>query len=360
MITIIHILGDANLSGAPSHVLSLLVGLDSKQFRQTVICPPGPLTDRLAEFKVEYRIVLMPSKFSLTAIAKIGQAISDLSRDRTIVHVHGVRAGLLGRLATRSLPYPVIYTEHSWTKDYHLPNKMNAMAQLAVLRYLDRLTAKTIGVSQAVVDFLVTQRVTRPEKVIRIYNGIDTPADRITPSDSPTIGSVGSLTWQKNYQFIIGLMPSILKELPEARLEIIGQGLEKKNLESRIQNLGIAGSVTLKGPMSHKLLAERYKHWALYIQPSVNEAFGLAVAEAIAHGLPALGANVGSLPEIIGTKNGLFDLNHKEKTVKQIVDLLKDGKKRQTLWQEEFATVRRFTKEAMVKAHEQLYKELSA
>lgn len=395
MLTIIHILADANLSGVPSHVLALVKGLDQFNFRSQVICPSGPLIGELKKNKVRYRIFLVKSKFDILAISRLKGLLDNLtdilpkskviprkriswtfkSRDealltktkrnddtpvlkpeRVIIHCHGVRAGLIGRLAARNFGYPIIYTEHSWTNDYHLPNRLNEFIQKKALAYLDRLTARTIGVSQAVVDWLIKEQVSDNNKTIKIYNGLALPKPSPSLSDSYTIGSVGSLTWQKNYGSLIEVFAKIQAELADARLEIVGQGPLREKLELRIQNLGLTNQVTLLGGLSQEELAQKYKKWAIYIQPSVNEAFGLALAEAVAAGLPALGSQVGSLPELIKTANGLFDLDNQDKTAKKIINLLKNKQKRHQLWAVEYENIKQFTIERMVAEHEKLYR----
>lgn len=364
MLTIIHILADANLSGVPSHVLALVKGLDRLNFQSQVICPSGPLIGELKKNKVKYRIFSVKSKFDILAIDRLKELLLDLTdtlpKNSVIIHCHGVRAGLIGRLAAKYLSLPIVYTEHSWTKDYHLPNKVNQFIQKKALAYLDRLTARTIGVSQAVVDWLLKEKISDKNKVKKIYNGVELPKQTLPLADSYTIGSVGSLTWQKNYGWLIEVFAKIQAELPVARLEIVGEGPLCGNLELRIQNLGLTNQVTLLGGLSQEQLAESYKKWSLYVQPSVNEAFGLALAEAVAAGLPALGSRVGSIPEIIGIENGLFDLDNQDKTAKKIINLLKNKQKRHQLWVAEYENIKQFSLEKMIREHEKLYRELTS
>lgn len=363
MTTIIHILSDANYSGAPSHVLTLTKGLDSKAFRSYIVGPSGPIKNEFDRLGIDYYPITYGSKFSPLTMLKLRKIIRGIinkrSTDNVIIHCHGVRAGLFGRHAAKAFPYPVIYTEHSWTADYHLPNKLNEQVQIAMLHNFDRFTTKTIGVSQVVVDFLVDKKITTKDKIVLIYDGIDMPKNQIPISKNMALGSVGSLTWQKNYEALIELMPEIIKQVPETKLEIIGSGPKEEEVKKLIKNLKMEKNVEIIEPVSHERLLQYYARWGLYIQPSTNESFGLALAEAIAAGLPALGNDVGSIPEILGTKNGLFDLTDKEKTVEKIVDYLKNYEKRITLHEAEFAHVKQFTVEKMLSEHEKLYYELS-
>ncbi len=364
MTGIIHILSDMTLTGAPAVVLSLVKGLDKKEFSSIVIGPPGPMVQEFEDQKISVYPLVYGSKFSFAVIGQlhkqIKQAVQQLKADKVIIHCHGPRAGLFGRLAARSFPYPVIYTEHTWTKDYHLPNPINSWAQVTILRYLDRYATKTVGVSQAVTDWLIGNKISRFDKTILIYNGIELPAQPQPLNDGLVLGSVGSLSWQKNYGWLIQVMNRVVELLPDAQLEIVGSGSDKmtRQLQGQIDELNLSEHVRLLGSLSKEQLSDRYGQWALYIQPSTNESFGLAAAEAVAAGLPAIASNVGSLSEILGTKNALFDLNNQEEAANKIIELLKNNKKRAELRDSELAHIQRFSIEKMIAGYQDLYQQV--
>ena len=364
MIYILHILGDANVSGAPIHVLTLAKQLDKKRFRSLVICPNGPISDELTWANVPYQLIPMANKFDIRAYFAIKKIIREQKRkdkaSKVIIHCHGVRAGFLGRLAAKHFPYPIIYTEHLWTSDYHLPHKLNETIQLAFLRWLDRYTTMTIGVSHAVSNFLVSAGIVPKNKIATIHNAVPaTDKATFAPGTQPAIiGSVGSLTWQKNYSYLIELLPLIQREVPDIRLEIVGKGPQDLVLKSLITEKQLADRVTFMH-VPHEDLAQEERRWTLYVQPSVNESFGLAMAEAVANGLPVLATRLAATTEVLGTEEALFDLADKEKTAKKIVELLKNKQKRETLFRAELSHVKQFTPKKMIGAHEALYAKLA-
>lgn len=380
MITIVHILSDANRSGAPTHVLTLANGLKALDdgFQTVVIGPTGPIADDFMKAKVFYSVFDITSKFQRQRISKLRlhleEVLADYKTDHVIIHCHGPRAGLFGRLATHTLPYPIVYTEHSWNKDYHLPNIVNEWFQLAALRYLDRYTTKTIGVSQAVVDFLLERKITSPDKIAKIYNGVAIPAktsfidnkpdqaDAPNKTDNPdmpiVIGSVGSLTFQKNYSWLLRLFHGLLEEFPQLRLQIIGAGREEANLKQQAAKLKIADAVEFIGSVPHEKIADYFRKWRLYLQPSTNESFGLALIEAVAAGLPALGSDTGAVREVLGSETATFPLTDYTTARMKISQYLKDRDKRRQLWQQEFDHIQQFTVEKMVLAHQALYREI--
>ncbi len=364
MIQLIHILGDANMSGAPVHVLTLAKHLDKKQFRSLVVCPNGPIADELTWADVPYQLIPMANKFDLRAYFAIKRIIREQKQkgkvSKLIIHCHGVRAGFLGRLAAMHFSYPIVYTEHLWTSDYHLPHKLNEQIQLSALRWLDRYTTMTIGVSKSVTDFLVLARIAPKSKVATIHNAVDVPfvPSMVNPKEPVTIGSVGSLTWQKNYQLLIELLPLVRKAVPGVELEIVGDGPQRQLLERRIAALGLTHCVRFT-QVPHEALPGEEQRWTLYVQPSVNESFGLAMAEAVANGVPVVASRVGAIPETLGTETALFDLADKKKIAEKIIDLLKNEPKREALLQAERSQVKQFTVQKMVTAHETLYYRLT-
>lgn len=66
------------------------------------------------------------------------------------------------------------------------------------------------------------------------------------------------------------------------------------------KRLGIEDRVHFLGFVSDEMLPVLYKNAALYVEPSLQEGFGLPVLEAMASGVPVVAANAGALPEIAG------------------------------------------------------------
>jgi glycosyltransferase involved in cell wall biosynthesis len=358
MTTIIHILGDANLSGTPIHVTQLVRGLNHKLFQHVVLCPEGPAVAALKDTGATVQLLDLSNKWQFRTIASVRkELIAQSTNNSTIIHCHGVRAGLFGRLAARNLNIPVIYTEHSWTNDYHLPNPVNAWIQKSMLSFLDRYTTKTIAVSKAVADFLVAENIVTQEKLQIIHNGIAIPSRSLPLQQNYQIGSIGSLTWQKNYTFLIKAIATIKQTIPTISLEIIGEGPEREQLETLIQSLDLQKNVMLIGSIPHDKLPEFYKKWSFYVQPSTNESFGIALAEVIAAGLPAIGSRVGSIPEVAGD-NATFTLNSTDNAAKLIIDYLQNEKLRASLQDKQLAHMQQFSEAKMLNAHEKLYDEL--
>jgi glycosyltransferase involved in cell wall biosynthesis len=106
--------------------------------------------------------------------------------------------------------------------------------------------------------------------------------------DSPKVLlSVGRLTPQKNQSCLVSAFGLIADRFPDWTLRIAGEGPLRPELEQQIRNLDLTEQISLPGNISD--IEREYEKADLFVLPSSYESFGLATAEAIMHGLPAVG-----------------------------------------------------------------------
>ena len=74
-----------------------------------------------------------------------------------------------------------------------------------------------------------------------------------------------------------------------------------ERLRARISRLGFSHRVRLTGVLTGAALSRAYRTADLLVAPSRSETYGMAVTEALAHGLPVMAAAVGGLPEALGS-----------------------------------------------------------
>jgi len=328
------ITGDSSLSGAPKHILRLAINLKERGWEVLVILPPGPLVKQLDEAEINHKQVEMGNGIDRKAYHKIRRQISIFDPD--VVHCHGMRGGLLGRLAARRMKVPVIYTEHLWTKHYHLSNPAYEKAQITAQKFLDRYTTKTIAVSGAVKDFLVRKKF-KPGKIVVILNGIDPKFAKTElikkPKGIPIIfGSVGALNRQKNYIRILKAVTKIKKEHPDLMFhyQIIGEGPDRKKLVNIVKRLKLERIVHFTGRVEK--VEEQLKHFSFFVTASMSESFGLAAAEALSMGLPVVASDAGGLKDIVHEGCGfLIDPRDIDEISQAIYKLITDDKLREEM-----------------------------
>jgi glycosyltransferase involved in cell wall biosynthesis len=110
--------------------------------------------------------------------------------------------------------------------------------------------------------------------------------------------NVGSLAAIKGQSLLLRAMQHVVAELPGAYLRIVGEGPLDGALRCQIADLGLTERVTLDGAVAHDRLPAIFRTADLFVQTSLHEAQGMAVLEAAACGIPAIGTGVGVLPEL--------------------------------------------------------------
>ncbi len=119
--------------------------------------------------------------------------------------------------------------------------------------------------------------------------------------ESPLLLYVGRLSAEKD----IERLKPMVEALPGARLALIGNGPHRKVLEQHFAGMPVHMAGFLRG----EELAAAYASSDVFVMPSRTETLGLVVLEAMASGLPVVGARAGGIPEMIedGVSGRLFD-----------------------------------------------------
>ena len=173
---------------------------------------------------------------------------------------------------------------------------------------------------------LVGGWVKNPEKVHVIYNGIELNYQQSASSASSQhhphlILSAGRLVPWKGFDVLI----EIMKDLPDWKLVIVGDGPEYRNLKFKIENLKLTDCVNLVGSVPREKLQEYLQTSAVFVLNTSFESFSFQVVEAMAAGVPVIATNIGNLAEIVenGKEGILIEPNNKEQilaAVKKISD----------------------------------------
>ncbi len=368
-ISIFEIIADSSLTGAPRHLLTLLSGINTHRFGVTVITPPGPLVEQLKKRKIPVFQVPMRGRADMAAISAVTKLLKKYDPD--VIHTHGQRAGLVGRMASKGMPFKRVHTEHTYTHEFKLANPLLHWTHLRVMRMLDGGTDKVIAVSNAVRKFLIDSRISKPEKVVTIYNGI-TPLSRkvsqedvqkfknkyhIAPDDI-VIGTVGSFNQAKDTSTLIRAVVRMAKKWPKIKLVLVGKGPLKFKLEKLVKKLGLEEQVVFTGALENVLPA--LKTFRIFVLPSLSEAFGVTILEAMKAEVPVVATKVGGIPEIIiQNHNGiLVEPKDSKKLAGVLMKLLNDKKLQIKLAKNGAATLPKFSADRMIERTEDIYSSL--
>ena len=368
-INIFYAIADSSLTGAPRHVLSLVKNLNMKDFTVSVILPQGPLADELKKLKINTFLVPMKHRADMGAVNRIKKLLRKYDPD--ILHVHGSRAGLFARMAAKGLPIKIVYTEHTRALQFRLNNPVLDWSHIKARAMLDKWTTVNIAVSNAVKEFLIKSKITRPDKIRVIYNGISSKPNKYIDTDTidiitqyglkkrdVIIGTIGSLNIQKDTVTLIKAMPRVFKKIPTAKLVLVGSGPLKYMLQKIVKKLKISDKVIFTGTV--KDISSILQLLTVFILPSRSEAFGISILEAMRANVPVIATRVGGIPEVItNNQNGiLIDPGNHKVLASTIIRLLHNNKLQHKLIKNGIETVKKFSITKMVNETSQLYRTI--
>lgn len=193
-----------------------------------------------------------------------------------LLHCHGYKAGILGRIAARLNRVPVVTTFHAGER---------APLPVGLYQQLDLWTSflgERIAVSPQIADSL-------PFRTTHMPNFIPVPPLSPRPPRVPRIGFVGRLSHEKAPDRFCAMV----RDLGEhAECHVYGDGPMREELERMA-----AGRIRFHGFVTH--MAAIWRELDLLIMPSRAEGLPMAALEAAAQGLPLIAGDVGALPTVI-------------------------------------------------------------
>lgn len=153
-----------------------------------------------------------------------------------------------------------------------------------------------------------------PERVLTVANGVDpdrfAPIDRLEarcrlglPANAPMILSVGHLVERKGFHHIVHALPFVRREIPDARLVIIGapgaEGDFSAGVRRAILEAGMAEHVQMVGAVPHDELAPWFSAADVFCLASAKEGRANVLLESLACGTPVVATGVWGTPEIV-------------------------------------------------------------
>ncbi|MEK7580995.1 MAG: glycosyltransferase family 4 protein [Patescibacteria group bacterium] len=220
-------------------------------------------------------------------------------RDFDLVHAHAFFPGITARLVTVFKGTPSIFTVHGTS----LNTKLNGLASRLVENFIltKILYSAQITVSR---DFYKIKNVNK--NIIFIPNGAYIK-NYNSNTQKENLLCAARLHPQKNLDNLIKAFKIIERKYPHIKLQIAGDGPQKKYLQELVKNLNLNNKVKFLGLLDKKSLNKLYSTSKLFILSSVYEGQPLTVLEAFAAKLPVVVTRTGDLPYIVKEGvNGFF------------------------------------------------------
>lgn len=291
-------------------------------------------------YKHGFRISVFPQK-------EIKKALGDFKPD--VVHVQvSDPIGLSVVSYARKHEIPVVTTEHNQpdviTDPLGMPNFIKKPADALLTAYLVNRQSKsdyvTMPTKLAIQKFLGEKELGVPMEAVS--NGVDLSCFKPgkvdakfykkynIPVNRPIVLYVGRVDPEKKVGLVVEAFVAALKKVPDAVLVVVGDGVDRLNLEAKVQELGIADSVRFLGRVIVPDLYDLYKLGDVFVTASTIETQGIVLIEAAATGLPLVAVNAGAVAEVcLSNKNGfLVEPGDVKAISNSIVTILKDDKLR--------------------------------
>ena len=356
---LLQLLATGGNGGAQESYTGLLLRLDRSRYDvRALSLSAGSAVSRLRSLGVPVEVI--DEADDELAIRELSAWLRREEID--LVHSHMYRAEVVGTRAAVAAGTPVIMaTVHS--SRVRAPSDVSLLASLTPS--MDRLIVPSESIQRKVV---AEGRVGARFAVIP--NGVDlsrfaSPAPRCAfrrefgvPSHALLLGVVARLEPEKGHQFLLDAMPIILRGAPDTWLAIVGEGSSLAALRAQASSLGVAERVVFTGRRED--VSALTADLTVAVLPSVREAQGISILEAMARRVPVVASAVGGIPEVVtsGVDGLLVPPADPAALAEAVLRLLRDEALRRRIGEAGYATVRdRFSIDAQVRRIEAVYNE---
>ena len=299
---ILHVISSGGLYGAEAVILNLSLALaEQGDVSEIGIFDNQPHPNHDLQAAAMTRSV---STHPITCHGQLDLSVPGRVRDLAhaigadVVHAHGYKADLYTWAALRTSRIPLVSTCHTWYDNSTLLRAYGALDRSILRRF-----AAVIAVSNEVRQRLLASGIPS-ERVTLIPNGIDTrpfatpPITTKRKPDGPLlVGLVGRLSQEKGVDLFLHAAARVLRDQPETRFQIIGDGPDRPALEHLIATLGLGDRITLLGRRDN--MPEIYASLDILVSASRQEGLPITLLEAMASALPILATSVGEVPSLI-------------------------------------------------------------
>lgn len=158
--------------------------------------------------------------------------------------------------------------------------------------------------------------------------------DEVSELSEPSIVSIGRLSKEKGFVDLIDVFSLIAQEYPQWKLHIVGEGDERRAIETVIKEKNIEKNVVLHGYQRREYINKLLQKSSIYIMTSYTESFGIVLIEAQSFGIPCVvfDSARGALEIIKDQENGFVIANRdKEEMSAKIKQLIIDSNLRKQM-----------------------------
>jgi glycosyltransferase involved in cell wall biosynthesis len=347
--------------GGQSQVLYTVLGLREAGHRAALVAhPEGELLRRMSE-GMDLVPLAPRNEIDLAAAWRLSRVVKKLQPD--VVHAHDPHAVSMAAtalsiaapsprpplVASRRIEFRIGHNSFSRWKYSQVDCFLAISAAVRNRLIADGIPASKVAVAHEGVDV---------ERMVNLSAG-NVHAALFLPTHSPVVGNVGALVPQKAQHHLIDAAAIVVRQVPDVRFVILGDGELRHALEEQIRHRHLERHVFLAGFRADVL--ELIKDFDVFALSSVQEGMCTSLIDAMAASKPAVATAVGGVPEVVadGETGFLVPPRDDQAMADRLVALLKDEALRRRMGAAGLARARRmFTVERMVQETVAAYERL--
>lgn len=230
-----------------------------------------------------------------------------------IIHAHFSDIAALAAPLKMLFQVPLVMTEHNSKLNHEVIDTKTIYYSQKAYTNADKIISVSNALSKRLMQHFDVESVVIP-------NIVDMQAFKYCPNrlkNGYTFISTGNLIYRKGFDCLIAAYSR--NNFPDCRLLIIGEGLERMNLQKQIDLLNLSDQIILVGEKTRTEINDLMSESDVFVLASRSETFGVVYIEAMAAGLPVIATKCGGPEEFVDAQNGiLVDVND----TKQLADAL--------------------------------------
>jgi glycosyltransferase involved in cell wall biosynthesis len=328
---VLHVITHLDHGGAQDNTLLTVAGLDRRRYRVDLVGGPGALEEQ-ARDSADRCLVLPYLRRSLLSLGDLQAAVA-LWRQvdgYDVVHTHGSKAGVLGRLVARMRRVPaVVHTIHGFPVHDYMSRRRRQVL-LAIERAAARCTDRIVCVCDANVREALMLGIARPEQVRVVVSGV--PGDLVRsgrgdrvrrelgiPAGCPVVGTVTRLMEQKAPLDFVAAARRVVQAVPDAHVLLVGDGPLRDQVAAAAAGVPRLYVLGFRADVPDVLAAVDVVAFS-----SLWEGLGRALTEAVLAGRPVVATAVNGVPDLLvdGETGYLTRAGRPDELAARILDML--------------------------------------